>query len=112
MIIREPYGAMVRSGTKTLLLNPGKPNYMNFTLGNNMFVFGGGTGPIICRVNTRKTYATFRDALTDNDIQKILPGIDNLESAVAYFESSSLQQFVAEYGVVCLSIENVALSLK
>ncbi len=72
MIIREPYNEMVRNGTKTILLNPGKPKYKNLPMGSNIFLFGNN-GPCIVRVNERKIYTSFRAALEDNDIQKILP---------------------------------------
>lgn len=111
MIIREPYNEMVRNGTKTILLNPGKPKYKNLPMGSNIFLFGNN-GPCIVRVNERKIYTSFRAALEDNDIQKILPGIANLQAAVDFFEATSLQSLVSEYGVVSLNITAVPLALK
>lgn len=108
--LNDYFFEMVISGKKTVDSRVYKPPYDQIKAGNIIKFVGAQTKELhtLCKVINVSVYKSFDGMLRSEGIQNCLPGIKNIEEAIATYHSfPNYKDGEEKYGVVAFQVQRI-----
>ena len=103
---QEPWFSLIATMEKSIDGRLKKGKYAEIKPGDYLIVFSNDEkNDIKTKVLAVRYYPSFREMLKNEDVEKILPGLTDIETGVETYRKFYTQDDEKQYGVVAIEIE-------
>lgn len=104
--LKQPWLGLIRDGKKTIEGRLNRGIFSKLRIGDKVLWLNKHSGEkVLTKIVSLNRYDTFREMISDNGIENILPGIDSIEEGVNVYGRYYSDEDQRENGVIALGIE-------